>query len=97
MSQPLSVNAQVSHSEYHIGLMAHFHCQTRIQIRTRIPNPMATGYYAAHVSIARTQTQIQIPFPNGYCTNFRDRSVSLLHTFQSGDQSPNPNQWRNPA
>ena len=30
--------------------MAYFHCRTRIQIRTRIPNPMATWYYAEHVS-----------------------------------------------
>ena len=36
-------------------------------------------------------------FPNGYCTHFRDRSPSLFHTFESGDQSPNPNQWKNPA
>ena len=28
--------------------MAYFHCWTRIQIR--IPNPMATWYYAEHVS-----------------------------------------------
>ena len=34
------------------NLMAHFHCQTWIQIRTRIriPNPITTWYYAAHVS-----------------------------------------------
>ena len=31
-------------------------------------------------------------FPNGYCTHFRDRSLSLLHTFQSEDQSLNLNQ-----
>ena len=93
--------------------MAYFHCRTRIQIRTQtqIPNPMATQYYAEHVSTARIQTQIQIwiPFPNGYCTHFRDdlilgmdlhpkdRSLSLLHSFQSGDQSLNLNQWKNPA
>ena len=34
-------------------------------------------------------------FLNGYCTHFRDRSPSLFHTFESGDQSPNLNQWRN--
>ena len=35
-----------------IYFMAYFHCRTRIQIRTRtrIPNPMATWYYAEHVS-----------------------------------------------
>ena len=31
-------------------------------------------------------------FPNRYCTHFRDRSPSLFHTFQSGDQSLDPNQ-----
>ena len=31
-------------------------------------------------------------FPNGYCTHFRDRSLSLLHAFQSVDQSMNLNQ-----
>ena len=25
----------------------------------------------------------------------RDRSPSLVHTFESGDQSLNPNQWKN--
>ena len=35
-----------------VGIMAYFHCQTRIQIRTRtrIPNLMAIWYYAEHVS-----------------------------------------------
>ena len=33
-----------------LGAMAYFHCQTRIQIRTRISNPMSTWYYAEHVS-----------------------------------------------
>ena len=31
-------------------LIAYVHCRTRIQIRTQIPNPMATWYYAEHVS-----------------------------------------------
>ena len=53
---------------------------------------MATEYYAEHGSIARTRTWILIPFPNGYCTHFRDKSLSQLHTFQSGDHSPNLNQ-----
>ena len=44
-----------------------------------------------------TWIQIQIPLPNGYCTHFRDRFLSLLHTFQSGDHSLNLNQWKNPA
>ena len=25
----------------------------------------------------------------------RDKSLSLFHTFESGDQSLNPNQWKN--
>ena len=76
-------------------VMAYFHCRTRIQIRTRtrIPISMATYYYAEYVSTVRAQ--IQIPFSNGHCTHFRDRSPSLLHAFQSGDQSSN--QWKNPA
>ena len=55
---------------------------------------MATEYYAEHGSIARTRTRtgILIPFPNGYCTHFRDKSLSQLHTFQSEDHSPNLNQ-----
>ena len=44
-----------------------------------------------------TQIWIRIPFPNSYCTHFRDRSLSLLHTFQSGDQILNPSQWKNRA
>ena len=41
----LSVNIWYAASRLQIHwvpLMAHFHCRTRIQIRTRIPNPMAT-------------------------------------------------------
>ena len=34
-------------------------------------------------------------FLNSYCTHFRDRSPSLFHTLESGDQSPNLNQWKN--
>ena len=33
--------------------MAHFHCSRRTRIR--VPNPMATLYYAKHVHIAQTQ------------------------------------------
>ena len=52
-------------------LMAYFHCQTKI----RIPNPMATYYCAEHVS-TDSNPHIRIPFPNGYCTHFRDGSLS---------------------
>ena len=34
-------------------------------------------------------------FTNSYCTHFRDGSPSLFHTLESGDQSPNLNQWKN--
>ena len=43
--------------------MTHLHCRrrTRVRTRTRIPNPMATLYYAEHVHIAQTRTQISTP------------------------------------
>ena len=56
-------------------------------------------------STARTQIGIQIPFLSGYCTHFREESLSQgqisnpITFFQSGDQSLNENltQWKNPA
>ena len=54
--------------------MAYLHCQTQIQVptRIRIPNLMATLYYVEYVHIARTQ--ILIPFwiwiSNHYCAHF---------------------------
>ena len=47
-----------------------------------------------------TQIQIWIPFPNGYCTHFRDGSLSQgqisvpFHAFQSWDNSLDLNQWK---
>ena len=38
----------------------------------------------------RIQIQIQIPFPNGYCTYFTDRFPFLLHTFRSGESESKP-------
>ena len=40
----------------------HLHCRTRIRVQTwiRIPNPMATLYYAEHVHTA--QTRIATPY-----------------------------------
>ena len=45
-----------------LGLMVHLHCWTRIRVQTwiRIPNPMATLYYAEHVHIV--QTRIATPY-----------------------------------
>ena len=78
--------------------MAYSHCQTRI--RTRIPNPMVTLYYVEVFTLV--QIQIQIPVQRvsrmvtvpilGTDICPRDRCPSLFHTFQSGDQSLDPNQ-----
>ena len=48
-------------------VMAHLHCQRRTRVRTRIqiPNPLATLYYAEHIHVAQTQTQISTPY---FCT-----------------------------
>ena len=57
-------------------VMAYLHCRTRIQVptRIRIPNPMATLYYAGHIHIAWTRIWIPIEtrIPNHYCTHFCD-------------------------
>ena len=78
--------------------MAYSHCRTRI--RTRIPNPMVTLYYVEVFTLV--QIQIQIPVQRvprmvtvpilgtDICPG--DRCPSLFHTFQSGDQSLDPNQ-----
>ena len=44
--------------------MAYFHWQRRTRVQTRIPilNPMATFYYAEHVHITQTRTQIPTPY-----------------------------------
>ena len=74
--------------------MAYSHC------RTRIPNPMVTLYYVEIFTLV--QIRIQIPIwgvsqivtvpilGTDICPG--DRSPSLFHTFQSGDQSLDPNQ-----
>ena len=45
-----------------LSLMAHLHWRRRTRVRTwiRMPNPMATLYYAEHVHIAQILTQIPI-------------------------------------
>ena len=47
--------------------MANLHCRIRIQTltRIRIPNQMATLYYAEHVHIAQTRTSIPTPYFQG--------------------------------
>ena len=49
---PRNYNIRARGLHVHLPQMAHFHCWTRIQIRTQIwiPNSMATLYYAEHVS-----------------------------------------------
>ena len=53
--------------------MAHLHWWNRTWIRTQIqiPNPMAILYYAEHVHIAQTQTEILLPI------SVQDRNPSL--------------------
>ena len=56
--------------------MAYLYCRTQIQVPTqiRIPNQVATLYYAEHVHIAQRwiQIRIQTQIPNCYCTHFWD-------------------------
>ena len=81
--------------------MAYFH--QRIRTRIRIPNPIITLYYTQPFPLVQIQIpvwivsrMVTVPIL-GMDLHPRDRSPSLLHTFESGDQSPNPNQWKNPA
>ena len=86
-----------------MDVMAYSHCWTRIQIRTRIPNPMGTLYYVEIFTLVRirilipVQTDSQIVTVSILGTDIRpgDGCLSLFHTFQSGDQSLDPNQWEN--
>ena len=81
-------------------LMAYSHCRNRIRTRTRIPNPMVTLYYVEIFTLV--QIQIQIPVQrvfqivtvpiSGTDICPRDRSLSLFYTFQSENQSLDPNQ-----
>ena len=84
--------------------MAYFH--QRFRTRIRIPNvTFVTLYYAQLFPLVRIQIQIPVWIVSlmvtvpilGMDLHPRDRSLSLFHTFQSGDQSLNPNQWKNPA
>ena len=44
-----------------LSIIDHSYWRRRTRVRIRIPNPMATLYYAEHVHIAQTQTQILLP------------------------------------
>ena len=82
-------------------LMAYFH--QRIRTWIQIPNPIVTLYYAQLFPLVRIRIQIPVQIVSRMVTvpilgmdlHPRDRSPSLFHTFESGDQSPNPNQWKN--
>ena len=75
--------------------MAYSHCRTRTQIRTRIPTPIDTLYYVEIFTLVWIQIQIPVQRVSQIVTVpilGTDICQSLFHTFQSGDQSPDPNQ-----
>ena len=80
--------------------MAYFHQQIRARIR--IPNPIVTLYYAQLFPLVQIRIRIPVQIVSQMVTvpilgmdlHPRDRFPSLLHTFESGDQSLNPNQWK---
>ena len=90
-------------------LMAYSHCRTRTRIR--IPNPMGTWYYVEIFTLVGIRIQIPVWRVSQIVTvpilgtdiSPVDRCPSLFHRFQSGDQSPDPNQceisakYRNPS
>ena len=88
---------------YDASVMAYFHQRTRIRTRIRIANPMGTLYYAKLFPLVWIRTQIPVWRVSRMVTvpilgtdlRPRDRSLSLFHTFESGEQSPNLNQWKN--
>ena len=70
--------------------MVYFHCRSRI--RTRIPNPVVTLYYAVvfllhGLRLGSLSWMGTVPIL-GMDLHPKERSSSQLHTFQSGDQSP---------
>ena len=84
-------------------VMAYFH--QRIRTRIPIPNPIVTLYYAQLFPLVQIRIWIPVWIVSQMVTvpilgtdlYPRDRSLSLFHTFELGDQSLNPNQWKNPA
>ena len=84
---------------FYSTLMAYFHQRRWTRIRT--PFPMVTLYYAElfplvwiGIPVRRVSWMVTVPIL-GTDLHPRDRSPSLFHTFESGDQSLNPNQWKN--
>ena len=85
-----------------LGVLAYSHCwtRTRIRTRTRIPNPMGTLYYVEMFTLVQIQIWIPVRRVSQIITvpilgtDIRpgDRCPSLFHTFESADQSPDPNQ-----
>ena len=80
--------------------MAYFHQWKRTQIRT--PFPMLRLYYAElfplvqiriWIPVWRVSQMVTVPIL-GTDLHPKDRSLSLFYTFESGDQSLNPNQWK---
>ena len=61
-----------------LNVMAYFHCQTLILIRTWIPNPMIIQYYAEHVSTVSDLDPFSIVF------------VQYRNLCLSPNRSPNP-------
>ena len=49
---------------YSLAVLTHLQCQRWIRMQTciQIPNLMATLYYAQHIHIAQTLTQIPTPY-----------------------------------
>ena len=81
--------------------MAYFHQRRRTRIQT--PFPMVTLYYTElfplvriwiQIPVQRVSRMVNVPIL-GTDLHPGDRSPSLFHAFESGDQSPNPNQWKN--
>ena len=84
--------------------MAYFHQRRLTYIRTRIRTPflMVTLYYAElfplvwiriRIPVWRVSRMVTVPIL-GTDLHPKDRSLSLFYTFESGDQSPNLNQWK---
>ena len=67
--------------------MANLHCRRRTHVRTwiRIPNQMATLYYAEYVHIAQTQT----PIPTHYfCIGQESESKCLPESISGSENEP---------
>ena len=74
-----------------VTIMVYFHCMDSESDSDSKPYHYIVLCRSFSTAWTQTHTQILIPFPNGYCTHFREGYLSQLHTFQSGNQSLNPN------